>query len=122
MKNSYWLFGARLSVLASHDDTGGHYDLVEGWFPSGCQTPLHRHTRYAEQIYVLEGEFTVWAGGRQAVLRPGDHIIIPVGTPHAAEETTISLLEPSRRSPATLLKLSRAAKRNDLNPEMIASI
>jgi quercetin dioxygenase-like cupin family protein len=83
MKNSYWLFGTRLSVLADQTNTGGRYDLVEGWFPPGCQTPLHRHTRYAEQIYVLEGEFTVWAGGRKAVLRPGDDLLIPAGTAHA---------------------------------------
>ena len=87
MNNSYRPFNTRLSVLVGHADTGGRYDLVEDWFPPGCQTPLHRHTRYAEQIYVLEGEFTVWAGGRQAVLRPGDDIVIPVGTPHAVHAT-----------------------------------
>jgi quercetin dioxygenase-like cupin family protein len=87
MKNSYWLFGARLVVLAGHADTGGCCDFVEGWFPPGCQTPLHQHTRYAEQIYVLEGEFTIWPDGRQAVLRAGDDIVIPPGTPHSVHAT-----------------------------------
>ena len=64
MKNSYWLFGARLSVLADQTNTGGRYDLIEGWFSPGTQTPPHRHGAYAEQLYVLDGEFTVWAGGR----------------------------------------------------------
>jgi quercetin dioxygenase-like cupin family protein len=87
MKKSYWLIGTRMSVLAGPADTGGRYDLVEGWFPPGAQVPPHRHRRYSEQIYVLEGEFTVWAGRRKAVLHPGDDIIIPAGTAHAVHAT-----------------------------------
>ncbi|MBV8558131.1 MAG: cupin domain-containing protein, partial [Planctomycetaceae bacterium] len=47
----------------------------------------HRHGAYSEQIYVLDGEFTVWAGGRKAVLRPGDHLTIPAGTAHVVAAT-----------------------------------
>ena len=87
MTRSYWLFGARLTVHASHEDTGGRYDLIEGRSRPGFQTPLHRHNRYSERVYVLEGEFTVWAGGRKAVVRPGDVFTIPAGTPHAVAAT-----------------------------------
>ena len=83
MKNSYWLFGTHLSVLADQTAIGSRYDLVEGCFSPGRQTPLHRHTAYAEQLSVLDGEFTVWAGGRKAVLRPGDDLLISAGTAHA---------------------------------------
>jgi quercetin dioxygenase-like cupin family protein len=87
MKNSYWLFGTRLSVLADPARTGGRYDLIEGWFAPGTQTPPHRHGAYSEQLYVLGGEFTVWLGGRKAVLRPGDDLFIPAGTAHAVAAT-----------------------------------
>jgi quercetin dioxygenase-like cupin family protein len=87
MKNSYWLLGTRLSILADQANTAGHYDLVEGWFSPAMQTPPHRHRAYAEQLYVLDGEFTVWAGGRKAVLRPGDDLLIPAGTAHAVAAT-----------------------------------
>jgi quercetin dioxygenase-like cupin family protein len=87
MKNSYWLFGTRLRVLADQTTTGGRYDLIEGWFSRGTQTPLHRHAAYAEQVYVLDGEFTIWAGGRKAVLRPGDDFLIPAGTAHVVAAT-----------------------------------
>jgi quercetin dioxygenase-like cupin family protein len=87
MSRSYWLFGARFTVLANHEDTAGRYDVVEGGGPPGFQTPLHRHTRYMEQLYVLEGEFTVWAGKQTAVLHPGDIFTIPVGTAHAVAVT-----------------------------------
>jgi quercetin dioxygenase-like cupin family protein len=83
MRNSYWLIGTRLSILASSAETGGRYDLVEGWFPVGAQVPPHRHGRYSEQLYVLDGEFTVWTTGHKTVLRPGDELVIPVGTAHA---------------------------------------
>jgi len=54
-----------MGVLADQANTGGRYDLIEGWFSPGMRTLLHRHSAYAEQLYVLEGEFTVWAGGHK---------------------------------------------------------
>jgi mannose-6-phosphate isomerase-like protein (cupin superfamily) len=87
MTRSYWLFGTRFTVHADHDDTAGQYDLVEGNAPPGLQTPLHRHTRYAERFYILQGEFTVWAGERKAVLRAGDTFTVPAGTAHAVAVT-----------------------------------
>ena len=83
MTRSYWLFDNRFTVHANHEDTAGRYDLIESNPASGCQTPLHRHTRYAEQFYVLEGEFTVWAGEWKAVLHAGHVFTIPAGTAHA---------------------------------------
>src|SRR5262249_59991558 len=83
----YWLFGGRLSVLADQAHTAGRYDLVEGWLAPGTPTPPHRHASYSEHLYVLDGEITVWAGGRKAVLRPGDDLLIPPRTAHAVAAT-----------------------------------
>lgn len=82
MAQTLWLFGTRLTIVADHTTTGGQYDLIEGYFPPGTQTPLHRHTRYSEQLYVLEGEFTVWAGENKMVLGSGESYLISTGTPH----------------------------------------
>ncbi len=82
MTQSLWFFGTRFNILVDHTTTGGHYDLIEGYFPPGKQTPLHRHTRYSEQLYVLEGEFTVWAGEKKVVLNAGESFLITPGTPH----------------------------------------
>jgi quercetin dioxygenase-like cupin family protein len=87
MRKSYWFFDHRLTIIAGPAETEGRYDLVEGWFPAGTQIPPHRHRRYSEQVYVLEGEFTVWAGGGKAVLRPGEDVVIPPGTAHAIHVT-----------------------------------
>jgi quercetin dioxygenase-like cupin family protein len=78
-----WLFGSScLTILADHTTTGGQYDLIETYFLPEKQTPPHRHTRYSEYLYVLEGEFTIWAGENKLVLDTGDHFLIPVGVPH----------------------------------------
>jgi quercetin dioxygenase-like cupin family protein len=82
MTQSFWLFGSYLTILADHTTTVGQYDLIEGYFPPGTQTPPHRHSRYSEQLYVLEGEFTVWAGENKVVLSTGENFLIPVGIPH----------------------------------------
>jgi len=82
MSKSFWLFGSHLTILADHTTTAGQYDLIEGYFPPGTQTPLHRHTRYSEQFYVLEGEFTVWAGETKAVLKAAESFLIPPGMAH----------------------------------------
>jgi len=55
-------FGSRLTIVADHTMTGGQYDLIEGYFPPGSQTPPPSPHTLLEQLYVLEGEFTVWAG------------------------------------------------------------
>ena len=83
MTKTLWFLGARFRIIADHATTDGQYDLIEGYFPPGVQTPLHRHTRYSEQVYLLEGEFTAWAGEQKAVMKPGDDFLIPIGVPHA---------------------------------------
>ncbi|MGL4618008.1 MAG: cupin domain-containing protein [Chroococcidiopsis sp.] len=82
MTQPLWLFGTRLTIVADATTTGGQYDLIEGYIPPGTQTPLHRHTRYSEQLYTLEGEFTVWAGENKMVLTPGESFLISPGIPH----------------------------------------
>ncbi|NMF67130.1 cupin domain-containing protein [Brasilonema octagenarum] len=82
MTQSFWLRGSRLTILADRTTTDGKYDLIEGYFSPGKQTPPHRHTRYSEQLYVLEGEFTVWIGKNKVVLKTGESALIPMGAPH----------------------------------------
>jgi len=82
MTQSLWFLGSCLNIIADHTTTGGQYDLIEGYFPPGVQTPPHRHTRYSEQLYVLEGEFTVWAGENEVVLGAGESFLISPGIPH----------------------------------------
>lgn len=40
MTQSLWLLGTRVRIVADRTTTGGRYDLVEGNFSPGKQTPL----------------------------------------------------------------------------------
>jgi hypothetical protein len=55
MTQTLWLFGTRLTIVADHTTTRGQYDLIEGYFPPGTQTPLHRHTRYSNNSMCCPG-------------------------------------------------------------------
>jgi len=83
MKNNFWLFGTFLTILEDESDTEGRYDLIEGTFTPGIETPLHLHSKYSETLIILEGEFTVKIKGKTETLKPGQRIFIPKGTPHA---------------------------------------
>ncbi len=77
MNPPYWFFGARLRILADGPQTESRYDLIEGDFPAGTETPLHLHTKYDELIYVREGEFTVYTDAGTVVLAPGESVFVP---------------------------------------------
>lgn len=40
MVQSFWLFGSYLTILVDRTTTVGQYDLLEGYFPPGTQTPI----------------------------------------------------------------------------------
>jgi quercetin dioxygenase-like cupin family protein len=45
--------------------------------------PAHVHRRHVESLYVLEGELTVTAGGRELRAETGSWVQVPAGVPHA---------------------------------------
>jgi mannose-6-phosphate isomerase-like protein (cupin superfamily) len=79
---SYWLFGINLRILLDEQQTHAAYDLIEGFFPEGTQTPLHLHTKYDELIYILEGVFSVYTHDGMVTLSVGEYIFVPQNTPH----------------------------------------
>jgi quercetin dioxygenase-like cupin family protein len=87
MNPAYWLFGTRLRILANEQQTDSRYDLIEGDFPAGTETPLHLHTKYDELIYVQEGAFTVYTDTGTVVLAPGESLFVPRNTPHVVAAT-----------------------------------
>ncbi|GAA6614736.1 cupin domain-containing protein [Scytonema sp. NUACC26] len=117
MTQSLWLLGTHLTILADRTTTDGKYDLIEGYFPPGTQTPPHRHTRYSEQLYVLEGEFTVWVGKNKVVLKAGESALIPKGTPHVvaalSDQPTRGLVVASPSAFAHLIEATGTLNENE---------
>ena len=86
-QRTFWLLGNQMHIIADHSDTDGRYDLIEARPPAGNQTPPHRHNRYSEQFYLLDGEVTIWLGKRKHVLHAGDTLMIPAGVAHVVAVT-----------------------------------
>lgn len=80
---TYSAVGDKYTFLASGDQTGGAYSLVESIVPPGGGPPPHYHTREEESFYVLEGEITFTVEDRTVVGGPGTFVQIPRGIPHA---------------------------------------
>jgi mannose-6-phosphate isomerase-like protein (cupin superfamily) len=87
MTTPYWFFETHLRVLHDAQQSGCGYDLVEGRFPPGVETPPHLHTRYDELLYVLEGAFSVYTSTGTVTLAAGEHLFVPCHTPHVVAGT-----------------------------------
>jgi mannose-6-phosphate isomerase-like protein (cupin superfamily) len=48
------------------------------------EVPAHYHARHTEHVHVLDGRGLLMLAGDTLQLRPGDVVVIPAGTPHAA--------------------------------------
>ena len=44
--------------------------------------PLHVHHTHHEGFLVLSGEVSLFLGGRELALRPGEFVLAPRGVPH----------------------------------------
>jgi quercetin dioxygenase-like cupin family protein len=74
---------SRARILASGEETGGTFGLVElSEIPAGSMPPLHVHHGHDEGFYVLEGEVTLFVPGADVTLRAGDFYLAPRGVPH----------------------------------------
>lgn len=80
---TYSAVGDKYVMLATGEQTGGAYCLVEATVPPGGGPPPHYHTREEESFYVLEGEITFTVDGKTVIGTPGTFVQIPRGTPHA---------------------------------------
>jgi mannose-6-phosphate isomerase-like protein (cupin superfamily) len=76
------------SILASKDDTGGTYSVVEiKVFPNGGPMP-HIQTREHEGFYVLEGEITFTMDGKEIIAKSGNFVNVPPHVTHSFKNKT----------------------------------
>src|SRR5262245_40005932 len=79
--------GDRYFFLAEGKDTAGRYALWEAVVPPGGGPPPHVHSREHESFYVLEGEVTFLADGKEVVALPGTSAHMPPGAAHTFRNT-----------------------------------
>jgi len=78
-----WMGRTSTHFLATGDQTGGGFSLVDEQATRGESVPLHRHRDDMESFYVLEGELTLYVGDQPGVrAAAGSFAHIPGGTVH----------------------------------------
>lgn len=69
-------------ILASGEDTGGRWSMMEELCPKGSGTPPHVHIWSDETFYVLEGEVTFLMNDEVSQVAAGSFVVIPRNTVH----------------------------------------
>jgi quercetin dioxygenase-like cupin family protein len=115
--------GDTYTVRLDSAATGGKLNVVDFLIPPGCGPQPHEHARDAEIFVVLEGEVTLYDGGRNATVtgRPGDIAVLPPGIPHGFRnngETPAKLL--CLTAPGGFAELVRAV--DGAAPEQVPTI
>ena len=77
------VFGHRMTVKISSQDTGGAFAVIEDVTPPLSGPPLHVHHEQDEWWHILEGTYRFEVDGREIVAGPGADVYAPRGTRHA---------------------------------------
>ena len=77
-----WFLNGLMTTLATTEETGGAYCLMEHVLTAACNPPVHVHEVEDEAFYVLEGEIEFVVGGESIVARPGTYAFAPRGVDH----------------------------------------
>jgi quercetin dioxygenase-like cupin family protein len=117
-----WFLGILATIKASTKTTAGRVAVIEHLAPQGSGSPLHIHHREDEWFYVIDGELTLWVGGKVIVAPAGSFVFGPRGIPHtftvtSAEARFLLVTEPAGfegflralSEPATALTLPPAS-------------
>jgi|GEM_PF-354417 len=76
-----WL-GELAIIHVTGEETGGHYSMVELFATKEGEAPWHIHHQEDEGFFIIEGEMTIYIGGKKVKGKPGDFILAPKGVPH----------------------------------------
>lgn len=84
---SYWQVGILWNVLLSAEATAGQFSIIDQLMPKGAGPPPHRHERFDEGFYLLDGEIEYTLGDgddqRTVLAKTGDSVWVPRNTTHA---------------------------------------
>ena len=79
---AYWAQDSLWIILASAEQTGGSYSLLEQLCPKNSGPAPHTHEQ-DEALYILEGEITLVAGPERFTAKAGSFAYIPAGYVHS---------------------------------------
>jgi quercetin dioxygenase-like cupin family protein len=115
-----WYTGALLTFLATSEQTGGRFALLEGVVRGGEEIPAHKHTREDEAFYVLDGDVSGEVGGKPFRAAQGDFVFLPRKVPHTwrveSERARLLVFITPAGFEASFLEFSQPAPVRDLPP------
>ena len=78
-----WFFGGAVTrILVSGAQTGEAFAILHVTSPPERSTPIHRHEREEETIYVLDGQLRIDFEVTSRTLNAGETLILPRGEAH----------------------------------------
>jgi quercetin dioxygenase-like cupin family protein len=83
LEQSFWYSGWLLTFLATGQDTGGRFALMEQVGRKGDVPPRHIHHREDETFYVVEGEMTFSVGDQTIKVPVGTMVFAPRDIAHS---------------------------------------
>ena len=115
-----WMGDTSTHFLATGEQTGQAFSLVDERAKRGESVPLHRHEDI-ESFYVLEGEITLFVGDRPAITGPaGTFAHVPGGTVHGfrvESERARYLILTTPRHGEFYRAITKASREGGLPPE-----
>ena len=63
-------------------EAGGRFGVLESVLPPGAGPARHRHRRYDEAFYVLEGQIEYHVGDRRVTATAGTLVFVPARSAH----------------------------------------
>ena len=70
------------TFIKTSAETNGEYSLLEIELYKSDGPPLHFHKTFSEKFEVIEGTLYLQVGKEKKILKPGESILVPSGTPH----------------------------------------
>jgi quercetin dioxygenase-like cupin family protein len=78
-----WFIDNLVHAHIDAEATGGAFAICEIRGARGDMPPLHVHRRDDEAFYVIDGELSLFIGGEQLLLGPGQAVLAPREIPHS---------------------------------------
>lgn len=80
---SYWYNGNLMTFMLSGEEGRGGLSVVDVYFRTGEEPPMHVHHREDELYYVLDGELTFYVGDESLEAQAGTLVFLPRDIPHS---------------------------------------
>ncbi len=118
---AYWMLDILWTVLATGEQTGGRFSVLEQIMPEGAAPPPHVHPFSVEVFYLLDGEIAYTVSGTELSARTGSLVVVPRNSVHSFRVGSESAHVLNFYLPAgweqVFPDLTRPAERRELPPK-----